>query len=147
MTEPRYQQLERPDDRLYLDHPDERAVPQSAAERALKEPLFNKKVMMLWAGVTLALYVAFGVVVPAVFDAVKSSLKEAVESAETAPDGTKIIKLKNGKTITITKNGHNGVTISTGTGSGTPAPEPVAAPAIPAGAAPAAPAPPAPAKK
>jgi hypothetical protein len=150
MTEPHHQDIADREDRYYLDLPDERQIPETAAERAAKEPLFNKKVMFVWAAAALAVWFSFSVVIPAAFNAVKLSLREAVTSAETAPDGSKIIRLKNGKTITITKHGRNNITISTGAepGAAAPAPAAVEAPAKPAEPVePATPAPAAPVKK
>ena len=97
-----------------------------------QEPLFNKRVMIVWAGFALAVWFVMSFVVPAAMQSAKSAIREAVREAETTtgPNGTtKVIILPNGKRITIkTDNPPE---------AGTPAPA-EAAPAAPLPAQPSA---------
>jgi hypothetical protein len=116
----------------------------------VKEPLFNKKVMALWALGALAVWFAFSVIVPTVVEATRTSIREAVQEAERSPDGTITIR-RNGKVITITRGAEPTVRV-TDEGQAAPPAAPAGTPPAPAPAAgtaaPATPAEaPAPAKK
>ena len=105
----------------------------------VKEPLFNKKVMALWALGALAVWFAFSVVVPAVVEATRTSIREAVQEAERSPDGTITIRRK-GKVITITRGPNPTVRVSdevkavppAAPAQAAPAPAPAAGTAAPA---------------
>ena len=106
-----------------------------------QEPLFNKKVMIAWAGFALAVWFVMSFVVPAAMQSAKSAIREAVREAETTtgPNGTtKVIILPNGKRITIrTDNPADAGTAAPAATEATPPapaqpaalPAPVAAPA------------------
>lgn len=90
-----------------------------------REPLFNKKVMAVWALGALAVWFAFTVVLPAVFDAVKTSVAQTIQEVET--DGGVRIKIerdKNGKIFNITR------VETVATPSPAPAPPASGAPAV-----------------
>lgn len=98
-----------------------------------REPLFNKRVMIVWAGFALAIWFVMSFVVPAAMQSAKIAIREAVREAETntGPNGTeKVIILPNGKRITIRTDGPPE--------AGLPAPA-TAAPAAPKEAEPATP--------
>jgi len=139
MTEPTNSRLqERDSNRFDLDLPDSSALPESPAARAAREPLFNKKVMALWATGALALWFMFSVVIPAAIDAAKESVREAVtEAGQQGPDGRRVITFKNGKTIIITKS-KNGITITRGPVPGEATAAPIVPPVEPAQPEPAA---------
>jgi hypothetical protein len=70
----------------------------------VKEPLFNKKVMAVWALGALAVWFAFSIIVPIVVESTRSSIREAVKEAATNSDGTITIKRsRDGKVYTITR--------------------------------------------
>lgn len=93
----------------------------------VKEPLFNKKVMLAWALGAAAVWFAVSVILPMAMETAKTSIRQAVEEAEKGSDGTITIR-RNGKVITITRDPAPGVTITPDT-KGAPAATPVAAPA------------------
>lgn len=106
----------------------------------VREPLFNKKVMVVWALAAFAVWFTVKMVFPVVLESVKTAVVEGVKEAEQKGGGKVKVSRKNG-VITITTDA------PAPAGSATPAlPPAVAIPAAPTGAA--APAPvPAPAKK
>ena len=138
MPDPHYDPAEQEQNRVTgmvpLDSLNDYAVEETAKEPApfkqepapfKQEPLFNKKVMIAWAGFAFAIWFAASFVVPAVFHSVKMSIGQSIKEIETAgPDGrTKIIILPNGKRITIRTDGPE---------VGTPVPADPAAAAAPA---------------
>jgi hypothetical protein len=138
------QAYDMPDDRFDMLMPHAPVVPEEAREAAM-EPLFNKKVMVVWAAFALALWFTVTVAVPAAFHSAKIAIREAVDDAGTASaDGReKIIILPNGKRIVIRKDPvTHSVTITTKEldPAGVAAPTPVAPVVPPEAAAPPAPA-------
>jgi hypothetical protein len=108
MTEPTHLKVQdRSADRFGLDIPDESLLPDTPAAKAAKEPLFNKKVMFVWAFGAFAVWFAIHVVVPIAFESAKVAIREAIEQAgQNSRDGkTKVIILPNGRRITITSDG------------------------------------------
>lgn len=102
----------------------------------VREPLFNKKVIVVWALAAFAVWFTVKMVFPVVLESVKTAVVESVKEAEQKGGGKVKVSRKNG-VITITTDA------PAPAGSAAPA---VAIPAAPTGAA--APAPvPAPAKK
>lgn len=78
-------------------------TPEPEAEK--REPLFNRKVMALWAAAALAAWIIVKLIAPAVFETTKASIKEAVRQAEMesgsgSTPGTIRIE-RNGRVITI----------------------------------------------
>jgi hypothetical protein len=114
MTEPTQSRVhEAESHRVALDLPQEPMVPQTEAERAAHEPLFNKRKMVFWAILTLAVYFTVSVVIPAAFHSAKEAISETLTEASRpgANPEVRTIILPNGKRIIITKTGHD-VTIS-----------------------------------
>ena len=75
-----------------------------AAPPYRKEPLFNKKVMAVWAIGAFAVWFGVTVVLPVVVAEVKTVVRERLKEAETNSAGTlRIIRDKEGRIITITK--------------------------------------------
>ena len=66
-----------------------------------KEPLFNKKVMLVWAIGAAAVWFAVSVVLPIAFQSAKTAIVQSIKEAET----------DNGGTVTITRNGR-GISIT-----------------------------------
>jgi hypothetical protein len=153
MTEPyqRETELDR-SSRIDLDIPQPPMVPETEAERAARQPLFNKGRMIFWAMITLVAWLSITKVLPIAFESAKSAIKESLAEASKPGVNPEIrtIILPNGKKITITKNGH-GVTISETSPGEAAAPAPATVTLPPKPAAPPEPAtpatPPAPAKK
>jgi hypothetical protein len=79
------------------------------------EPLFSKKVMILWASLALGLWIVAKLVIPAVFVDVRDSLKATIDASEAqSRNGNgpqKITITRNGKVITI-KTGRDGTSIT-----------------------------------
>ena len=70
----------------------------------VKEPLFNKKVMAVWALGALAVWFAFSIIVPIVFETTRTAVREAMKEAATNSEGTITIKRsRDGKVYTITR--------------------------------------------
>ena len=114
MTEPNQRETEyERSRRVDLDFPQPPMVPETEAERAAREPLFNRKKMFVWAALTFGLWFSFTQIVPVAIQAVKESVKESLAEASRPGVNPEIrtIILPNGKRITITKTGH-GVTIN-----------------------------------
>ena len=93
----------------------------------VKEPLFNKKVMVVWALAAFALWFTVKMVFPVVLQSVKTAVVESVKEAE-QKSGGKVTIRRAGRMIEIT-------TKDEPPAAGTPAAAPVAAPATPAGTA------------
>jgi hypothetical protein len=88
----------------------------------VKEPLFNKKVMAVWALAAFAVWFTVKMIVPVVLQSVKTAVVESVKEAE-KKSGTGTITIKrNGRVIQITTKDE-------------PAPAGTAAPAAPAATA------------
>ena len=90
----------------------------------VKEPLFNKKVMVVWALAAFAVWFAVKMVIPVVIQSVKTAVVESVKEAE--QQGV--------KKVTIRRNGRV-IEITTDAPPATPLPPGTAAPATPAPAA------------
>ena len=103
---------------------------RDAAPPYVQEPLFNKKVMALWALGALAVWFAFSMVLPAVVEATRTSVREAVREIETGSDGTITIR-RNGKVISITRGAEPSVTVTRDTKGASPATPPPPAGALP----------------
>jgi hypothetical protein len=88
----------------------------------VKEPLFNKKVMAAWAIAAFAVWFTVKMVIPVVFQSVKTAVVESVKEAE---------KKSGTGTITIKRNGRV-IQITTDAPPATPLPPGTAAPANPA---------------
>jgi len=56
-------------------------VPETEAERAARQPLFNRKRMFAWAAATFAIWFTMTQIVPIAFEAAKDSVKQALEEA------------------------------------------------------------------
>ena len=89
----------------------------------VKEPLFNKKVMVVWALAAFAVWFTVKMVIPVVIQSVKTAVVESVKEAEQ----------KGVKKVTIRRNGRVIEITTDAPAAGTPAPAPTAAPATPAG--------------
>ena len=104
-----------------------------------KEPVFSKRVMILWASLALAGWFVVKMVIPMVFVNVKDSVKGAIERAQVeSRNGHRpqtITITRDGKVITI-NTGPNGTTVTKTDADATPAP--AAAPSTGATDAPAA---------
>src|SRR5512132_1647278 len=87
----------------------------------VREPLFNKKVMMAWALAAFAVWFAVKMVIPVVVQSVKTAVVESVKEAEQ----------KGVKKVTIRRNGRV-IEITTDAPAATPLPPGAAAPATPA---------------
>ncbi len=87
-----------------------------------KEPLFNKKVMLVWALGAAAVWVAITFILPIAFDSAKSAIVQSIKEAEGS--GSNVIIERNGQKITIT-------TKSSNLPPGTPAPGAAGATAAP----------------
>ena len=109
-----------------------------AAPPYVKEPLFNKKVMALWALGALAVWFAFSVVAPIVFESTREAVREAVKEAATNSEGTITVhRSRDGKVYTITREPNNTITVRSSEEPAPPAPAPEpAAPPTEAGKAP-----------
>jgi hypothetical protein len=81
-----------------------------AGDPYVKEPLFSKKVIAGWAGATLIVWFMLSFIVPAVKQSVKSAIVSSMEESG-SNDRVKVIRTRNGRTITIDENG---VTVSRG---------------------------------
>jgi hypothetical protein len=81
----------------------------------VKEPLFSKKVIAGWAGATLVVWFILSFIVPAVKESVKAAIASSAEQ-QGSNAGAKVIRTRNGRTITIDENG---VTITREDGGGT----------------------------
>ena len=90
----------------------------------VKEPLFNKKVMAVWALAAFAVWFTVKMVIPVVLQSVKTAVVESVKEAE---------KKSGPGTITIKRNGRV-IQITTEAPPATPLPAGTAAPATPAAA-------------
>lgn len=104
----------------------------------MKEPLFNKKVMALWALGALAVWFAFTVVAPIVFESTRTAVREAMKEAATNSEGTITIhRSRDGKVYTITREPNKTITVRSSEEPAPPAPAPEpAAPPSAAGKAP-----------
>lgn len=91
----------------------------------VREPLFNKKVMVVWALAAFAVWFTVKMVIPVVLQSVKTAVVESVKEAE---------KKSGTGTITIKRNGRV-IQITTDAPATTPVPPATAAPATPAGTA------------
>ncbi|MEO8194323.1 MAG: hypothetical protein ABI681_10780 [Gemmatimonadales bacterium] len=98
-------------------------VPDVPLYRA--EPLFNKRVMFVWAIAAFAVWMAVTFVVPIAVEAAKSAIVSSLETAGANTAGRGKV------TITRTKNGIT-ITRTEPIPASTAAPAPVAAPAEPA---------------
>ena len=92
---------------------------ESAPPPYVKEPLFNKKVMLAWALGAFAVWFAVSMIVPIAVDSARTSIREAVQEVEKGSDGTITIR-RNGKVISITRGKDPQVIVK---------PDPAAAPA------------------
>jgi hypothetical protein len=82
-------------------------VPMETPAPYVREPLFSKRVMIGWAIGTLLVWFGLTVIAPAVVE----SIKQAVVSSG-PPDGTtRIIRTRNGTTITIKGGPDGGITV------------------------------------
>jgi hypothetical protein len=74
----------------------------------VREPLFNKKVMAVWALGALAVWFAFRVVLPVAFESAKSAIVENINQAEASRGRgpIRIERTKNGITITTDEPAH-----------------------------------------
>ena len=75
---------------------------ESAPPPYVKEPLFNKKVMLAWALGAFAVWFAVSMIVPIAMESAKTSIREAVQEVDKGSDGTITIR-RNGKVISITR--------------------------------------------
>lgn len=121
MTEPhqRESELER-SNRVDLDFPQPSMVPETEAERAARQPLFNRRRMVAWAIVTFVAWFSVTQIIPIAFESAKTAIKERLrEATSNTADGRKVIPLPDGKTLIITTTtdakGHKSTTISSGT--------------------------------
>lgn len=108
MTEPTHLKVQdRSSNRYDLDIPGEPFLPDTPAAKAAREPLFNKKVMVVWGVAAFAVWFAIHFVVPVALESAKVAVKEAIQQAgQNSPDGRrKVIILPNGRRITITSDG------------------------------------------
>jgi hypothetical protein len=88
----------------------------------VKEPLFNKKVMVVWALAAFAVWFTVKMVIPVVIQSVKTAVVQSVKEAEQS--GVKKVTIRrNGRVIEITTDA-----------PATPLPPGTAAPATPAAA-------------
>lgn len=152
MTEPYQRETElNRSNRIDLDIPQTPMVRETEAERAARQPLFNKGKMIFWALATFGVWFTITQILPIAFESAKQAVGQALEEASKpgVNPNVRTIILPNGKTITITKTGHN-VTInetSPGEAAAAPVAPTVVLPAKPATppepATPATPAPPA----
>jgi hypothetical protein len=128
-----------PDDRFDMLMPNEPLAPEPQNPPKL-EPLFNKKVMVVWAVAAFTLWFAVTQVIPVALRSAKTAIAEAVEEAGRpgANGQEKIIVLPNGKRIIIkTDPATHTMTVKTVErdviiGPTQPAPAGTAAPAQPA---------------
>ena len=119
MTEPyqRESELER-SRRVDLDFPQSSMLPETEAERAARQPLFNKRRMFVWAAATLAIWMSVSYLIPLAFRSAREAIKESLVEASRPGINPEVrtIDLPNGKRITITTkrdaNGHGSTTIS-----------------------------------
>jgi hypothetical protein len=65
-----------------------------------KEPLFNKKVMLVWAIGAAAVWFAVTFILPIAFESAKSAIVQQIKEAEGT--GSNVIIERNGQRITIT---------------------------------------------
>ena len=94
--------------------------PDDAEPAAAKEPLFSKKVMILWAAGALAVWMFFNFIGPIIRDSIRASVVESLEepgsnTAAKQVDGSmtdappwaakQVIRTRNGTTITLTEKG------------------------------------------
>ncbi len=90
-----------------------------------REPVFSKKVMILWASLALGAWFMVKMVVPMVFVNVKDTIKGAIEKAQVESRNghgpQKITIVRDGKVITI-ETGPNGTTVTKTAADVTPAP-------------------------
>ena len=97
----------------------------------VREPLFNKKVMVVWALAAFAVWFTVKMVIPVVLESVKTAVVEGVKEAE-QKSGGKVTIRRNGRVIEITtKDAPPGTPVPPGTAApaATAAPAPTAAPA------------------
>jgi hypothetical protein len=66
----------------------------------VKEPLFNKKVMLVWAVGAALVWFAFSFVLPIAFESAKSAIVQSIKEAEKS--GSNVVIKRDGQTITIT---------------------------------------------
>ena len=95
---------------------------ESAETPYKKEPLFNKKVMLMWAIGAAVVWFAVSFVLPIALQSAKIAIVESIKEAEGT--GSNVIIERNGQKITISTKGTSGATAA-------PAPVP-AKPAPPA---------------
>jgi len=83
-------------------------LPVSPGEAAYrKEPLFNKRVMVTWAAITLGAWIFLKLVVPVAVHSAKTAIVESVKEAESRKGGP-----GSGRAIRIERNG-NSIVITT----------------------------------
>ena len=66
----------------------------------VKEPLFNKKVMLAWAVGAAVVWFAVSVVLPIAFESAKSAIVQSLKEAEKS--GSNVVIERDGQTIRIT---------------------------------------------
>lgn len=136
MTDPRSKPTdlnERERSSLPLEHYAENMAPVETIPP--QEPLFNKKVMVLWALGALAVWFAISFVVPVAKQSAKEAIIQSVKEAEKQSGGHITIRRRDGRVIEITETPAPGAAAPAASGA-TPAAAPSAAtsgsPALPA---------------
>lgn len=79
--------------------------PDDAEPAAAKEPLFSKKVMILWAAGALAVWMFFNFIGPIIRDSIRASVVESLEEPGSNTAAKQVIRTRNGTTITLTEKG------------------------------------------
>jgi hypothetical protein len=85
-------------------------IPVDTSSAYVKEPLFSKRVLIGWAVGTLVVWFGLTVIVPAVVQ----SIKAAVVSSVPEDGDTRVIRTRNGTTITIKGGPDGGITVDRG---------------------------------
>ncbi|HMA20991.1 MAG TPA: hypothetical protein VKO87_09305 [Gemmatimonadaceae bacterium] len=136
MTDPRSNPTdlnERERSSLPIEHYAENMTPVETIPP--QEPLFNKKVMLLWALGALAVWFAISFVMPVVRQSAKEAIIQSVKEAEKQSGGHITIRRRDGSVISITETPAPAKSAPAATGA-TPAAAPSAAtsgtPALPA---------------
>ena len=86
-----------------LDHPLDYAEIEPiepAPAPYVKEPLFNKKVMLMWAAGAALVWFAVSFVLPIAFESAKVAIVESIKEAEKS--GSNVVIERDGNKITIT---------------------------------------------
>jgi hypothetical protein len=73
------------------------------AQPYVREPLFNKKVMLAWALGAAAVWLAVKMIVPIAVESARTAIVEGVQEVNKQHPGSTVTITRNGKVITITR--------------------------------------------